>query len=93
MIVYIAGPMRGYKEFNREAFFSMEYKLMAEGWTVLNPAYLPTNLPETSYMPICISMIDQCDAIVFLKGWKKSLGARTEYCYGKCQGKILLEEI
>lgn len=36
--IYIAGPMSGYAEFNFPAFFAVETKLKAEGWTVFNPA-------------------------------------------------------
>ena len=38
--VYIAGPMTGYKNFNREAFHKAEEELKREGHTVLNPAVL-----------------------------------------------------
>ncbi|EGF7427729.1 DUF4406 domain-containing protein, partial [Escherichia coli] len=41
MRVYIAGPMTGYKNFNREAFHEAEEKLKQKGCTVLNPAVLP----------------------------------------------------
>ncbi len=42
--VYIAGPMTGYKNFNREAFHNAEEELKREGHTVLNPAVLPDGL-------------------------------------------------
>ncbi|EER3682409.1 TPA: DUF4406 domain-containing protein, partial [Escherichia coli O26] len=42
--VYIAGPMTGYENFNREAFHKVEEELKREGHTVLNPAVLPDGL-------------------------------------------------
>lgn len=36
--IYIAGPMRGYAEFNFPAFFAAQNKFENGGWTVFNPA-------------------------------------------------------
>ena len=38
MNVYLAGPMRGLPNFNFPAFFAAEEKLVADGYTVFNPA-------------------------------------------------------
>jgi hypothetical protein len=38
MKVYLAGPMRGYKDFNFPAFFAAAHKLRVEGHSVFNPA-------------------------------------------------------
>lgn len=38
MHVYLAGPMRGYKDFNFPAFFEAAEKLRKEGHSVFNPA-------------------------------------------------------
>ena len=87
MIIYIAGPMTGRENNNRAAFIAAATMLRAKGHTPLNPAVLPANLPEASYMPICTAMIDACDAVYMLPDWEKSLGAKTERLYGKRQGK------
>lgn len=36
--IYIAGPMRGYPEFNFPAFYAAEDDLVLQGITVFNPA-------------------------------------------------------
>lgn len=36
--IYIAGPMTGHPEFNFPAFYAAEAELVAQGWTVFNPA-------------------------------------------------------
>lgn len=38
MNIYLAGPMRGYKDFNFPAFFEAANKLREDGHTVFNPA-------------------------------------------------------
>ena len=48
--IYIAGPMTGYENFNREAFHRAEDALKREGHTVLNPAVLPDGLTQPHYM-------------------------------------------
>jgi hypothetical protein len=40
--VYLAGPMSGYKDFNREAFAEASEQLRRAGYVVINPAELDT---------------------------------------------------
>lgn len=92
MTIYIAGPMTGIKDYNRPAFFDAAKRCEEAGFTVINPAVLPVDLPERSYAPICTAMIDAADAVYLLDGFEKSVGARAEKQYAKWQGKILLFE-
>ncbi|ENT9927962.1 DUF4406 domain-containing protein [Escherichia coli] len=71
--IYIAGPMTGYENFNREAFHRAEEELKREGHTVLNPAVLPDGLTQLQYMDICMAMIRCVDAIYMLNGWQRLL--------------------
>ena len=60
--IYIAGPMTGYKDFNRPAFKAYALKLSLDGNVVLNPAVLPDGLEQREYMDICCAMIRCADA-------------------------------
>lgn len=78
MKIYIAGPMTGYKDFNRPAFKAFALKLSLDGHVVLNPAVLPDGLTQPQYMDICLAMLRCAQAIYLLDGWEKSSGARAE---------------
>lgn len=78
MIVYVAGPMSGYEQFNRPAFHSAAKRLTDKGYVVLNPATLPNGLTQAQYMDICLAMLRCADTIYMLKEWEYSAGARAE---------------
>ena len=40
MKVFISGPMKGYPNFNKEAFDQAEKDLVQQGYTVFNPAWM-----------------------------------------------------
>ncbi|EHF0796578.1 DUF4406 domain-containing protein [Shigella flexneri] len=79
MKIYIAGPMTGYPDYNRTAFFSKAKELMEVGHIVLNPALLPAGLCESEYMDICLAMVRSANAVYLLKGGEESVGARAEH--------------
>ena len=85
-ILYIAGPMRGYPDFNHPSFFAVASTAESLGWRVINPAILPTDLPDSCYMPICLAMLEACDAIYVLPGSENSTGAKAEIAYAAVQG-------
>lgn len=78
-VIYIAGPMTGYKDHNRTAFFTEAMRLAEHGHVVLNPATLPEGLSQQQYISICIPMLMCADVIYLLEGWEDSAGARAEY--------------
>ena len=86
MKIYIAGPMTGYKDFNRPAFNAFALKLSLDGYVVLNPAILPGGLEQREYMDICCAMIRCADAVFMLRGWESSEGAVAEYALAKKMG-------
>jgi nucleoside 2-deoxyribosyltransferase len=99
-IVYIAGPVTGYENENREAFFSTERKLVAEGCRVINPARISDKVREKKplatwpdFMREDLKYLLKCDSVYMLIGWKKSRGARIEHFLAKIlEMKIVYQE-
>lgn len=92
MVVYIAGRMRNLKDFGKKKFMAAEKRLQKAGYVVLNPARLPDGMPYERYMPICLSLVEQADAVYMLDNWESSEGAQLEYNYAEFQQKIILFE-
>ena len=81
--IYISGPMTGLPNLNMEAFNDAEDKLRKAGWSdIRNPARLAVNeyenLPRTLYLRSDLRQLLDCQAILLLRGWHKSRGARLE---------------
>lgn len=89
MIVYIAGKMTGLPDLGRAAFMAAEEHIANLGHIVLNPARLPEGMPKERYMPICLAMLEQADAIFLLDGWEDSDGANIELAYANYQDKAV----
>ena len=83
LVVYIAGPMRGLPDLGRRNFQAAEDCLKARGFSVLNPAVMPEDLPAEAYMPICLAMLREADIVALLPGWENSAGAKIEAAFAK----------
>lgn len=93
--IYVAGPMRGYPEFNFPAFDAAAKILRREGWHVFNPAEMDRlegvdeftdPLPEgflREAMERDTRAICQSDAIFLLRGWDASRGVAVELALAK----------
>ena len=90
-VAYIAGKMTGLPDKGRASFMAAEQLLTGKGYTVLNPARLPDDMPPERYMPICMAMIDQADELVLLGSWLASPGAQLEREYAAYQRKPVRE--
>lgn len=88
MTIYLAGPVKDNPNYKRD-FGDAQRTLLGLGIHVLNPASLPAGMDDNQYMPICISMVEQADAVLLLEGWEHSLGAIAEALYAARQGKTL----
>jgi len=96
---YLAGPMRGIKDFNFPTFESAAAQLRKWGYDVLSPAerdlaegFDPTlnslegfNVEEA--LAADFGMILQSDMIFLLPGWERSRGARAERFVAEMVGK------
>ena len=81
--IYISGPMTGLPNLNTEAFNDAEDKLRKAGWSdIRNPARLAVNeyenLPRSLYLRSDLRQLLDCQAILLLRGWEQSKGARLE---------------
>lgn len=80
---YISGPMAGCEDYNRPAFRAAAETLRARGYDVLSPAELPApdtvNPTWTDWMRAALRTMLHADAVVMLKGWQRSKGARIEF--------------
>ncbi len=103
--VYIAGPMRGLPDYNREAFAAAAQRLAAD-WRVLNPLDFERAMPCTdeagqidedaleALLAVEREAVRHADAIYLLRGWERSDGARRElaaFLEYPLEGRILVE--
>ena len=66
-IIYIAGPMRGYEDYNSKAFVKSTVK--------------GRNKVNFLLFPICLAMVRECDAVIMLDGYQSSSGSMVEYSF------------
>lgn len=80
--IYIAGPISGIVGENKEAFNNAARSLKNLGFFVRNPHEFCRDIPLGSewhvYMRRCLSQLAECTDIIFLPGWKHSIGANLE---------------
>jgi hypothetical protein len=105
MIVYLAGPMRGYPDFNFPAFFEATKDLEARGYEVLSPAahdveigldYTNPDLVGQGFdleksMEWDLGSVLVSDAVVVLPGWRASTGVGHEVAVARVTGRPVLE--
>ncbi len=91
MKVYIAGPMRGYPEYNFPAFDYAARRLRQAGHECINPAELdrvvdihewtdplPKGFMRGAMRRDLIAICDSAEGIVLLPGWRLSSGVGVE---------------
>lgn len=97
--VYLAGPMRGYPEFNFPAFAKAAAKLRAEGYEVFSPAEKgqeivldknPGLQHDTAFRREVFKAdaiaVCESDIIALMPGWEASAGARAEWALSAAVG-------
>lgn len=80
MVIYIAGPMTGYKDLNYPAFDEAAADLRALGYEVITPSENPDPDPKTweNFMKMSIPQVCKADQVVTLPGYMDSKGATIE---------------
>lgn len=105
MKVYIAGPMSGQPMWNFPAFDAMSERLKAAGHDPVSPADLdrltgfdptvdPDAVPTHSMRDIMrrdLLALLECHAIIMLRGWPQSEGAKVERMTAQYVGLTLLD--
>lgn len=87
--IYLAGPMRGYKDYNFPKFDEVKARFERLNWNVISPADLDrkAGFPADAESPEAIkqyaardtaAIIEECDAIALLPNWVDSKGAAAE---------------
>ena len=94
MKLYLSGAITGTDDYMDR--FSMAEKSLEVEHTIINPAKVNAQLPSDTdyedYMKMSFCMLDMCDGIYMLKGWKKSWGANREYGYALAKDMIIMHE-
>ena len=86
--IFIAGPMRGYENYNFKKFDHTEELLRQLGFDVVNPARISRKFKESevnSDIAVYNKMVDMqqdaertCNTILLLDGWQWSEGVKLE---------------
>ena len=97
MRIYLSRPVTGVNDYMYKFGDAEEY--LEEKYTdaaVVNPARILSQLPkEWSYeecMDICLKLLDRCDTIYMLEGWRQSKGANREYGYALAKDMTIIKE-
>lgn len=95
---YIAGPMRGYPNYNFDMFAQARDWLRQGGLNAVCPAELDlcegfnpsTTMPSvdiaSAFSRDIYELMDKCDSILMLPGWEKSVGANAELAVAEMLG-------
>lgn len=99
MKIYLSGPITGVQDYKtkfREAADQVKRYMESRTYEeiqIVNPARISIeNGTHEEYMEMCFMLLEKCDVICMLPGWKKSFGAVQEYGYAKAKG-IEIEEL
>jgi hypothetical protein len=95
MRIYISGPVTGTEDYMAR-FQAAEHKLEEKGYTVINPAKVNAELPDTlahnEYMVVSLAMMELCDAVYMMDGWQESKGCSIEFEHAFNNGLAIVFE-
>ena len=80
---YISGPITGYPDGNKNAFYEAAFGVISTRDYPLNPhdvcSLLPAGSNWLAYMRECLAALAEADAVIMMAGWVWSRGARLEW--------------
>lgn len=88
--LYLSGAITNNPEYKKQ--FTRKYRELEENYIVLSPLFINANLEWKEYMHIDLAMIDVCDVVYMMKGWKNSRGAKIEEVYAQFKDKEIIYE-
>ena len=88
--LYLSGAITNNPEYKKQ--FTRKYRELEEKFIVLSPLFINANLEWKEYMHIDLAMIDVCDVVYMMKGWKDSRGAKIEEVYAQFKDKEIIYE-
>ena len=93
MKIMISQPMRGKtNEQIREERKALVEALEEEGYEVVDTVLdISENKSPIYYLSKSIELLDQADAVVFMRGWQEARGCKIEYQIAKDYGKFIME--
>ena len=94
MKIMISQPMKGKtNEQIREERADLVKGLEEEGYEVVDTVLdISENKSPIYYLSKSIELLDQADAVVFMRGWQEARGCKIEYQIAKDYGKFIMEE-
>ena len=93
MKIMISQPMKGKtNEQIREERADLVKGLEEEGYEVVDTVLdISENKSPIYYLSKSIELLDQADAVVFMRGWQEARGCKIEYQIAKDYGKFIME--
>ena len=94
--VYLSGKITGTDDY-LERFNLYANRLKAQGYTVIDPARVNSNMPSDTtwneYMKMAFTLLSQADTIYMMPGWEESHGATAELAFAwKYHKNIIFSE-
>lgn len=95
--IYISLPISGYDlEERKETALAMEVKLRGRGYDVFNPLsnLFQPKLATNEYVKLNLKALLDCDIIIFMHNFNKSVSCHTDLCVAMaCGMEIWFEDL
>lgn len=90
--IYIAGPMTGLDNYNREAFIEAARQIATKTNLIpVHTAWVRDGLDWEEYMELAQDMLSLCDLVCVLPGHMESKGAQIEVKLARDAGMPVIE--